>query len=102
MGGGTTPRKTLTHTAMCGVGRKADCIRISTENIEQALAESLDGALRMKDKDGNVIKGKPTPYAHAYGEAGYEDNLRKKTAFDCEMTFWAVQLLHYVGRSFAS
>ena len=97
MGGGVTPRKTLIHAAMCGIGRKADCIRISAENIEQALAESSDGALRMKDRDGNIIMDKPTPYAHAYGEAGYEDNLRKKSAYNCEMTFWAVQFLHYVG-----
>jgi len=95
MGGGTTPRKTLTHAAMCGLGNKADCLRISIENLEKSLRESPDGALRMKDVNGKIIKSKPTPYAYAYDEAGYENNLRKKSAFDCEMTFWAIQFLHY-------
>jgi len=91
------PRKLLTALAMCGVGRKADCVRVTAEYLEQTLTESPDGALRISDEHGNIIKGKPTTYANAYGEVGYEDNLRKKTAYDCEMTFWAVQFLTLIG-----
>lgn len=78
-------RRYLTEIAMLGVGTRAEVLRISAANIEEAL--DADGILRVQWKE------KPTKYAYAYGEIGLEPDHKKKTAPDCDLTFWAVQLL---------
>ena len=79
-------RRLLTEIAMLGAGRRVGIIKKSADNLEEALA--VDGVLR--------LNAKPTKYAYAYGEIGLEPNHRKKTAKDCDTTFWAVQFLSLV------
>jgi len=83
----TMQRRYLTEIAMLGVGCEVDVIRQSADNLQDALA--TDGILRSNSKVRNHYPG-------AYGEVFLEDNYRKKTALACDLTFWAVQFLHYV------
>ncbi len=89
-------RRPLTEIAMLGVGENVKIIRESVANVEEALDEA--GILRM---DFSVPHNKyyspkkleyPTPYVDVRLEADY----KSKTAVLCDLTFWAVQLLHLV------
>jgi hypothetical protein len=92
----TMGRKLLTELAMAGVGGKADVINKSAENIEEAL--SADGVLRLKfSSDAKKKASYRTRWPGAYGEIFLEPDYRKKTAHDCDITFWAVQVLHLVN-----
>jgi len=81
-------RKYLTELAMLGVGREANVICTTANYVEEQLAS--DGIL----KGGKAPSSK---YPVAYGEVFLEPNYRKKTAHTCDLTFWAVQFLHYVN-----
>jgi len=85
-------RRVLTEIAMLGVGRRAEVIRRSAVNIEEAL--SADGILRFNyAKPADRRKYIPQ-WPTAYCDVALEPDYKKKTALDCDMTFWAVQFLH--------
>jgi hypothetical protein len=88
---GSLFRRFLTEIAMLGVGREAEVIRESAEAVEEAL--SGDGILRFNYASDKLRK--KTKYAYAYGEIGLEPDHKKKMALDCDLTFWAVQFLHF-------
>lgn len=86
-------RRLLTEIAMLGVGQKAGVLRETAANIEEAL--SKDGILRM---DGGQSHNKRAalmsiPYPTAYADTRLEADAKKPYALDCDLTFWAVELL---------
>lgn len=90
---GLALRKTITHLAMAG-GNKIDVVRQSADVITEAI--QADGILRA-DFESAYLKKRykdglkyPTPYS----EISLETNHRTDTQIWCELTFWAVQLLH--------
>ena len=89
--GGVMHRRLLTEMAMCGLGDSVEMVRKSVVNVEEAL--SGDGVLRLKypfsRSKYNAVGG--------YGEVFIEPDYTKKTALDCDLTFWAVQFLTLAG-----
>lgn len=92
----TAQRKTLTHLAMVG-GDQIDVVKKSAEAVKETL--SKDGILRMnfesayqkrRYKEGLKFPG---PYC----EVALEPSHKNDTALWCELTFWAVELLHIIG-----
>ena len=88
-------RRILTEIAMTGAGESVDILRESAENVREALRP--DGILRM---DWHVPHNKgyspkklqyPTAYVDVKLETG-----KTETAVECDLTFWAVQLLNTV------
>jgi len=92
-----TYRRTLTEIAMLGVGERVDIIHESVANIENSI--DADGVLRMRfDLPHNKrYSPKSIEYPTAYVDVRLEPDYKKKTALDCDLTFWAVQFLTLVG-----
>lgn len=93
-------RRLLTEIAMLGVGDRAGVIRESADNVREALA--ADGILRFDTR--NLKNKRNTPryieYPGAYCDVRLEADYTDKTAIDCDLTYWAVEFLHYVNNSF--
>lgn len=89
-------RRLLTEAAMLGVGERVGFIRESADNIREALG--ADGILRFDMR--NVKNKRNTPryieYPGAYCDVRLEADYSDKTAIDCDLTYWAVEFLHYV------
>ena len=92
-------RRLLTEIAMMGVGERADVIRESADNVREAIYK--DGILRLElDRPHNKrysplnIKY-PTPYVDIRLESDYKD----KKALLCDLTYWAVEFLHFCENS---
>jgi len=91
----TMHRRVLTELAMTGAGKQIKILSQSAENIEEAL--QYDGILHLSfksDAQRKVLTGGKYKSVGGYGEVFLEPDYKKKTAFDCDMTFWAVQFLH--------
>ena len=93
-----TYRRPLTEIAMLGVGENVGVIRESVMNVEEAL--SGDGILRFNYKlpHNKRYSPKKIEYPTAYVDIRLEGDYKKKTALDCDLTFWAVQFLYLCGR----
>jgi len=94
-----TYRRLLTEIAMLGVGDRVSVLRETIENIEEALA--IDGILRL---DFSVTHNKryspkSIEYPTAYVDVRLEEDYKRKYALECDLTFWAVELLHLFGIS---
>ena len=91
-------RRMLTEIAMLGVGIEANVIAESTANVEEAL--HADGILRLRfDLPHNKRNSpKKLEYPTAYSDIKLEPDYTKKTALDCDLTFWAVQFLYLCGK----
>lgn len=89
-------RKTLTHLAMVG-GKEIEVVQKTVEAVKAALAE--DGVLRVKFESPYRKRyfKENMKYPGPYSEIALEPNHRTDTAIWCELTFWAVQLLHLLG-----
>lgn len=90
-------RRVLTEIAMLGIGEKTDVLRKSVENLEKSLSD--DGILRWNftsayQKQQFHAQKWPT----AYSDVWLEDDHKKKNALECDLTFWAVQLLYILGK----
>jgi len=72
---------------MTGAGKQIDVLCQSAENIIRAL--HADGILRSK----HIFAGGKYMAVGGYGEVFLEPDYKKKPALDCDLTFWAVQLL---------
>lgn len=90
-------RRPLTEIAMLGSGENINVIKDSADNIREALER--DGILRMnfenmksKRKYFPVSGRYPTPYV----DVCLEENYKTDISIECDLTFWAVQFLHYV------
>lgn len=93
--GDVAQRKTLTHLARVG-GKEIDVVRKSAEVVKEALAE--DGILRL-DFESSYQKRRfkeSLKYPGPYTEVALEPSYKKDTAIWCDLTFWAVQLLHII------
>jgi len=94
----TALRKTITCLAMA-TGDRTQVVQRSVANVLSGLQE--DGVLRIpftsayRKKQFREGLGIPT----AYSEIGLETSHRTDTSLWCELTFWAVQLLHLVGQA---
>ena len=79
---------------MLGVGNNVSIIRESVANLEEAL--SGDGILRLNfDLPHNKrYSPKKIEYPTAYTDVRLEPNYKSKNALLCDLTFWAVQLIH--------
>lgn len=87
-------RRPLTELAMLGLGGAADVLRVSAENIREAM-----------DADGILAAGFP-PFAQqavfcqkhrvpgATSMCVWRPTMRTQTALLCDLTFWAVEFLH--------
>jgi hypothetical protein len=87
-------RRPLTEIAMLGVGKKVHILNESIENIKQAL--SGDGILRMNFNlpHNKRYSPKKIEYPTAYVDVRLEPDYKSKTSLMCDLTFWAVELLH--------
>jgi hypothetical protein len=91
-------RRILTEMAMTGAGKQIDILRQSADNIEEAL-QNNDGILRLNyasEAQKKALTGGKYKAVGGYGEVFLEPDYKKKTALDCDLTFWAVQLLSLV------
>lgn len=94
----TALRKTITCLAMA-MGDRTKVVQRSVANVMRGLQD--DGVLRItftsayRKKQFRDGLGIPT----AYSEIGLEASHRTDTSLWCELTFWAVQLLHLVGQA---
>lgn len=94
-----TYRRLLTEIAMLGVGGNVGVIRESVANIEEAI--SHDGILRMKlnTPHNKRYSPKSLEYPTAYTDVRLEADYKRKYALECDLTFWAVQLLHLAEKT---
>ena len=95
-----TYRRLLTEIAMLGVGERVYVIRESVVNIEHAI--DLDGVFRWMGLDlphNRRYSPKSVEYPTAYVDVRLEDDYKRKYAFECDLTFWAVQFLTLVSQS---
>lgn len=90
-------RKTLTHLAMVG-GDKIDVVRKSADVVKTALEK--DGVLRVKfdtpyhKKCFKQNMSIPSPYSEISLETSHKSDIQ----IWCDLTFWAVQLIHILNR----
>ena len=95
---GVMYRRILTELAMLGIGQKADVLRESAINVKEAL--EFDGVLRWDfqspyQKNQYRAQKWPTAYCDVWLEADHN----RKNALECDLTFWAVQLLYLLGEA---
>ena len=94
-----TYRRLLTEIAMLGVGERVDVIRDSVLNVQEALDK--DGIFRWTGLDrphNKRYSPKNIEYPTAYVDVRLEPDYKRKLAFECDLTFWAVQFLTMVKR----
>ncbi|MDR2597945.1 MAG: hypothetical protein LBC76_11585 [Treponema sp.] len=80
-------RRVLTEIAMLGVGGKVNVIKDSIDSIKEAL--SKDGIIHVKFNSSYQKQRylKMLEYTTAYSEVGLEENYKKETALECDLTF---------------
>lgn len=82
-------RRPLTEIAMLGVGENVEVIRESAENVRKSI--DTNGILQTKFKKSSF-----SPFPTSYVDVRLETDHKRKYALECDLTFWAVQFLHYV------
>jgi hypothetical protein len=88
-------RRVLIEIAMLGIGNKVNVIKDSIDSVKEAL--SKDGIIHIKFNNSYQKQRylKMLEYTTAYSEVGLEENYKKETALECDLTFWAIQFLRY-------
>lgn len=95
---GVMYRRILSEIAMLGVGTKAEVIRTSAENLKEALSD--DGILRWNfTSPYQKQQFRAQKWPTAYCDMWLEDDHKKKNALECDLTFWAVQLLNILSEA---
>lgn len=91
-------RRPLTEIAMLGVGEKVDILRESIENLKIEL--NKDGILRMNFSlpHNKHYSPKKIVYPTAYVDVQLEPNYKTNISLQCDLTFWAVELLNLCNR----
>jgi len=91
-------RRVLTEIAMLGAGDRVNVIKDSTDSVKEAL--SKDGIIHAKFNSSYQKQRylKMLEYTTAYSEVGLEENYKKETALECDLTFWAVQFLKFADK----
>ncbi|NLO10523.1 MAG: hypothetical protein GX129_11765 [Clostridiales bacterium] len=87
-------RRPLSEIAMLGVGENIHILKESIENIKHALSD--DGILRMNFNlpHNKRYSPKKIEYPTAYVDVRLEPDYKNKSSLMCDLTFWAVELLH--------
>ncbi|NLL00831.1 MAG: hypothetical protein GX271_09255 [Clostridiales bacterium] len=87
-------RRPLSEIAMLGVGEKVDVLKESIANLKLELIN--DGILRMNFKlpHKKYYSPKKIEYPTAYVDVKLEADYKTHTSLRCDLTFWAIQLLH--------
>ncbi|MDR1692767.1 MAG: hypothetical protein LBR72_05360 [Oscillospiraceae bacterium] len=93
-----TYRRLLTEIAMLGVGERVSVLRESAANILETL--DADGILRLRfDLPHNRrFSPKALEYPTPYADVRLEPDYKRKYALECDLTFWAVQLLTLIEK----
>ncbi len=95
---GVMYRRVLTEIAMLGVGTKVDIIRQSVTNLNEEL--SGDGIIKWTfDSAYQKQQFRAQKWPTAYCDVWLEADHKKGRALECDLTFWAVQLLHILGQA---
>ena len=89
-------RRVLTEIAMLGVGDKVDVLRNSIDNIKKSVNNEGILEMNLKQPHNKRYSPKSIEYPTAYVDVRLEADYKKPLALDCDLTFWAVQLLHIV------
>lgn len=90
-------RRILTEIAMLGVGNQVDVIRDSIINIKKAVNDEGVLEMNLKQPHNKRYSPKSIEYPTAYVDVRLEADYKRPFALDCDLTFWAVQLLHITG-----
>lgn len=92
-------RRPLSEIAMLGVGENVDILSKSIENIKQVLSD--DGILKMNfgSPHNKRYSPKQIEYPTAYVDVRLEPDYKNKTSLLCDLTFWAVELLHLCDKT---
>ncbi len=79
---------------MLGVGENVNILSETIENIKQALSD--DGILKMNfgAPHNKRYSPKKIEYPTAYEDVRLEPDYKSTTSLMCDLTFWAVELLH--------
>ena len=90
-------RRVLSEIAMLGVGKQVDVLRETAEQIRLATDER--GVLRMRfDLPHNRrYSPKALEYPWPYSDLKLEPG-RDQRSIDCDLTFWAVELMHLINK----
>lgn len=88
----------LTEIAMLGVGDKVQVLKKSVENIEQTLDENGILNMNFNVPHNKRYSPKKIEYPTAYEDVRLEPDYKNKTALLCELTYWAVELVHLYER----
>ncbi|MBP3293258.1 MAG: hypothetical protein J6N32_05855, partial [Clostridia bacterium] len=91
-----TRLKELTHLAMLGCGERLSVLRETADAILENLSAN-DGVLTMRFESAYQRRAytENFKYSTPYAEIGLEADYRRPEALRCNLTFWAVQFLHY-------
>ncbi len=92
-------RRVITEIAMCGVGERAEVVKKSVSNVRTAINE--EGILKMNfnQKYNKRYSPENITYPVPYVDVRLEEKDKKGCGLDCDLTFWAVQLLHLVEKT---
>lgn len=87
-------RRPLTEMAMLGVGDEIHVLSETKDNILNSIGS--DGILRMNLKSAHNPRYSPRSlvYPTPYTDVRLEEDYKKKYALECDLTFWAVEILH--------
>lgn len=90
-------RRTLTEIAMLGVGKRVDILRQSANNILSAMDDA--GVVHMNFQAAHNKRYSPQKivYPTPYSDVKLEADYRAPHAWSCDLTFWAVELLHLIN-----
>lgn len=92
-------RRVITEIAMLDVGDKVDVVRNSVFNVKQAINE--EGILKMNfsQKYNKRYSPESITYPTPYVDVRLEEDYKKAHGLDCDLTFWAIQLLHLAEKA---
>ena len=90
-------RRILTEITMLGVGDQVDVIRDSITNIKKAVNNEGVLEMNLKQPHNKRYSPKSIEYPTAYVDVRLEADYKRPFALDCDLTFWAVQLLQIAG-----
>lgn len=95
---GVMYRRVLTEIAMLGVGSKVDILRETVVNLKEALTK--DGVLHWEfTSPYQKQQFKAQKWSTAYCDIWLETDHKKANALECDLTFWAVQMLSILGQA---
>lgn len=94
-----TYRRLLTEIAMLGVGDSVDILRQTAENICDAIDNDSILQMNFNVPHNKRYSPKSIEFSAAYNDVRLETDYKCKYAFECDLTFWAVQFMYYYNLS---